>query len=126
MLIRHSHVEKKIMEIHSLLNSIFACSAIYVIDGYSGQTKNIIWLGHGELIRDIDINPHLGKIYAAGEYSYLENDSYANEDELIRYEDDVAYIIDNAASCLSASLRIGPQAIPGFLLSISIHFTAIV
>jgi hypothetical protein len=75
----------------SILNSLSACSAIYVIDGNTGQTNDIIRLRHGELIRDIDINPHLGKIYAAGEYNYLENDSYAAGDEPIQYEDDVVY-----------------------------------
>jgi DNA-binding beta-propeller fold protein YncE len=74
-------------------NSISACSAIYVIDGDTGQIENIIRLRHGELILDIDINPHLGKIYAVGEYNYLVNDTDANEDELIQYEDDVVYII---------------------------------
>ncbi|HZD34789.1 MAG TPA: hypothetical protein VE130_06250 [Nitrososphaeraceae archaeon] len=82
----------------TILNSISACSAIYVIDGDSGQIKNIIRLRPGELIRDIDINPHSGKIYAAGEYNYLGNDSYADVDgRTIQYEDDVVYIIDEAA-----------------------------
>jgi hypothetical protein len=81
-----------------ILNSISVCSAIYVIDGDSGQTNDIIRMRPGELIRDIDINPHLGKIYAAGEYDYLENDSYADGGEPIQYEDDVVYMIDDAAS----------------------------
>jgi hypothetical protein len=82
----------------TILNSISACSAIYVIDGDTGQTNDIIRMRPGEQIRDIDINPHLGKIYAAGEYDYLENDSYADGGEPVQYEDDVVYIIDDAAS----------------------------
>lgn len=76
-----------------LLSSNFPCSLIYILDGNTGQLNNIFRLRYGEQIHDIDLDPHSGKVYAAGEYNYLENDTTVNE-ELIQYEDDVIYVIN--------------------------------
>jgi DNA-binding beta-propeller fold protein YncE len=74
---------------HNTNSSDMPCSVIYVLDGGTGQIHDIIRLRSGEIIHDMDINPDLGKIYAAGEFNYLENNS-----EPIQYEDDVVYIIN--------------------------------
>lgn len=66
---------------------------IYILDGNTGQLNNIFRLRYGEHIHDIDLDPHSGKVYAAGEYNYLENVTTVNE-ELIQYEDDVIYVIN--------------------------------
>ncbi len=76
-----------------LLSSNFPCSLIYILDGNTGQLNNIFRLRYGEQIHGIDLDPHSGKVYAAGEYNYLENDTTVNE-ELIQYEDDVIYVIN--------------------------------
>jgi hypothetical protein len=75
------------------LSSNFSCSLIYILDGNTGQLNNIFRLRYGEHIHDIDLDPHSGKVYAAGEYNYLENVTTVNE-ELIQYEDDVIYVIN--------------------------------
>ena len=36
---------------------------------------DITSLKSGEIIHDMNINPHLGKIYAAGEHNYIENNT---------------------------------------------------
>jgi hypothetical protein len=74
---------------------MFPCSAIYILDGNTGHINNIIRLRPGELIHNMDINPYLRKIYASGEYNYLENYTEVNGDEPIQYEDDVVYIINS-------------------------------
>lgn len=76
-------------------SSIFLCSAIYILDGNTGQTNSIIRLRPGEEIHATAINPYLDKIYASGEYNYLVKDFEGNGEELIQYEDDVVYIINN-------------------------------
>ncbi|MGC1132275.1 MAG: hypothetical protein WA941_05600, partial [Nitrososphaeraceae archaeon] len=71
---------------------------VYILDGNTDQTIEVIRLRNGELIHDIDINHFSGKIYAAGEYNYyFPNDIAADEmnEEPIQYEDDVVYIIDD-------------------------------
>lgn len=40
----------------SIHNSVSACLAIYLIEGGTGRTKDIIRLGHGELIDDIQLS----------------------------------------------------------------------
>ena len=35
----------------------------------------MIRLKSGEIIQDMNINPYLGKIYAAGEHNYIENNT---------------------------------------------------
>jgi hypothetical protein len=64
------------------------CSTIYILNGSTGEINNSITLRAGEIIHDMTIDPYSGKIYAAGEYNYLENKS-----EPILYEDDVVFII---------------------------------
>ena len=80
---------------YSIPNSVAACSAIHIIDGNTGNIKEIIKLSRGEIIHDMnmDINLNRGKVYAVGEYNYLENDTNSTGDDPIQYEDDVAYII---------------------------------
>lgn len=64
------------------------CSTIYILNGSTGEINDSITLRAGEIIHDMTIDPYSGKIYAAGEYNYLENKS-----EPILYEDDVVFII---------------------------------
>jgi hypothetical protein len=77
----------------AIANALYACSAIYVLDGDSGLINNIIHLGPGEQIKDIDIDTEKRMLYASGEYNYLDVDSHSNE--VIHFEDDVVYIIDS-------------------------------
>jgi hypothetical protein len=65
------------------------CSTIYIVNGSTGQINNSIRLRPGEIIHDMTINPHSGKIYAAGEYNYRDNNT-----EPVQYEDDVVFIIN--------------------------------
>jgi DNA-binding beta-propeller fold protein YncE len=86
--------EENDKSLYSIPDSVESCSTIYIIDGNTGEIKNIIRLRQGEIIHDmdIDINPHKGKIYAVGEYNYLQNDTNSSiDDKLIQKEDDVVY-----------------------------------
>ena len=65
------------------------CSIIYIVNGGTGQINNSIRLRPGEIIHDMTINPHSGKIYAVGEYNYLQNKT-----EPIQYEYDVVFVIN--------------------------------
>ena len=75
-------------------DSSSTCSIIYVLDGETDQIIDVIRLGPGEKIHDIDIDPNVGRIYATGEYNYRANHSEGNGEQ-IQYEDDVVYIISN-------------------------------
>lgn len=78
-----------------ITDSVSACSAIYVLDGNSGQINDIIHLDHGEQVKNIDIDTEKGILYATGEYNYLDTrDPDSDEEEVIQFEDDVVYIID--------------------------------
>jgi hypothetical protein len=70
------------------------CSVIYVLDGNTDRIIDMIRLGPGEEIHDMDIDHGLGTIYATGQYNYLVNDSKGNAEQ-VQYEDDVVYIINN-------------------------------
>jgi hypothetical protein len=70
------------------------CSVIYVLDGDADQIIDVIRLGPGEEIHDMDIDHGLGTIYATGQYSYLVNDSKGNAEQ-VQHEDDVVYVINN-------------------------------
>jgi hypothetical protein len=76
----------------AIANPFSACSAIYVLDGHSGQINNVIHLGPGEQVKDIAIDAEKRMLYAAGEYNYLDVDPHSNE--VIQFEDDVVYIIN--------------------------------
>src|SRR5512145_1396353 len=78
----------------AIANSLSACSAIYVLDGSLGLINDIIRLGPGEQVKDIDIDAEKRMLYASGEYNYLDVDPLTNG-EVIQFEDDVVYIIDN-------------------------------
>lgn len=65
------------------------CLTIYILDGSTGQINNSIRLRPGEIIHDMTIDPHSGKIYAVGEYNYLQNKT-----EPIQYEYDVVFVIN--------------------------------
>ncbi len=92
-------LEENDISSYSIRDSVGSCSAIYIIDGNTGDIKEIIKLRQGEIIRDIymDILPY-SKIYAVGEYNYLENDTNSNVHEPVEYEDDVTYIINTTYS----------------------------
>jgi hypothetical protein len=75
-------------------DSSSTCSVIYVLNGQTEQIIDVIRLGPGEQVHDIDIDPSVGKIYATGEYNYRANDSEGNGEQT-PYEDDVVYIISN-------------------------------
>jgi hypothetical protein len=81
---------------NNLSDSIYSCSAIYVLDGKTDQIIDIISLGSGEHIHDIVVDPHVDRIYATGEYNYQADDPEGNG-ERIQYEDDVVYIISNVS-----------------------------
>jgi DNA-binding beta-propeller fold protein YncE len=73
------------------------CSVIYVLDGDTDRIIEMIGLGPGEEIHDMDIDHGLGTIYATGEYNYLVNDSKGNAEQVQR-EDDVVYVISNISN----------------------------
>lgn len=75
-------------------DSSSTCSVIYVLDGQTEQIIDVITLGPGEQVHDIEIDPSVGRIYATGEYHYRDNDSEGIEEQT-EYEDDVVYIISN-------------------------------
>jgi DNA-binding beta-propeller fold protein YncE len=62
------------------------CSVIYVLEGKTDQIIDVISLGPGEKVHDIDVDPRVGKIYATGEYNYRADDSEGNGEQ-IQYED---------------------------------------
>ncbi len=74
-------------------NKILTPSDTYLLLLFTNRSLvfiyDIIRLKSGEIIHDMNINPHLGKIYAAGEHNYIENNT-----EPIHYEDDVVRIIN--------------------------------
>jgi DNA-binding beta-propeller fold protein YncE len=74
-------------------NALFACSAIYVLDGDSGIIKNIIHLGPGKQIKETTIDAEKRMLFASGEYNYLDVAPHSSEE--IQFEDDVVYIIDS-------------------------------
>jgi hypothetical protein len=87
--------EENSKSLYSIPYSVEGCSGIYIIDGNTGEIKNLIRLRQGEIIHnmDMDINLCEGKIYAVGEYNYLQNDTNSGVvDELIQKED-VVYVI---------------------------------
>jgi hypothetical protein len=78
----------------NLSDSSHICSYIYILDGETDQIIDVIRLGPGEKIHEIDIDPRIGRIYATGEYNYRADDTEGNGEQ-IQYEDDVVYIISN-------------------------------
>jgi DNA-binding beta-propeller fold protein YncE len=58
----------------NLSDSSSTCSVIYVLDGKTDQIIDVIRLGPGEKVHDIDIDPSVGRIYATGEYNYRADD----------------------------------------------------
>ena len=79
---------------NNVSDSIYSCSVIYVLDGETDQIIDVIRLGPGEKIHEIDIDPRAGRIYAIGEYNYRVDDSEGSGKQ-IQYEDDVVYILSN-------------------------------
>jgi DNA-binding beta-propeller fold protein YncE len=63
-------------------DSSSTCSFIYVLDGETDQIIDVIRLGPGEQVHDIDVDPSVGRIYATGEYNYRANDSEGNEEQI--------------------------------------------
>jgi DNA-binding beta-propeller fold protein YncE len=54
----------------NLSDSSSTCSVIYVLDGETDHIIDVIRLGPGEKVHDIDIDPSGDRICATGEYNY--------------------------------------------------------
>ena len=108
---------KENMNPNNLSGFEFPCSTIYILDGSTGQINNSIRLRHGEIIHDISISPHWGKIYAVGEYNYLEN----NTAEPIQYEDDVVYIINQISFANNTNQNLSQPISPNDIQRIRLY-----
>jgi DNA-binding beta-propeller fold protein YncE len=97
---------EQIMNSSDVSGFVFPCSTIYILDGDTGQINNSIKLRPGEIIHDMTIDPRSGKIYAAGEYNYLENSI-----EPIQYEDDVVFIINQTSFTNNTNYNLSQQSI---------------
>ncbi len=66
----------------NLSDSSYTCSVIYVLDGETDQIIDVIRLGPGEEIHDIDLDPRVDRIYATGEYNYRADNSEGNGEQI--------------------------------------------